>query len=52
MMFRETEVMSLACDWLLTEKGRRLARVSVINFFGNVVLETLVKPWAKVTNYY
>lgn len=36
---------------MLTKKGDRLARVSIVNFFGNVVLDTLVKPWSKVIDY-
>ena len=43
--------MSLDCERILTKKGDRLARVSIINFYGNVVFDTLVKPWAKVTDY-
>lgn len=27
-----------------TDKGERLARVSIVNFYGNVVFDTLVKP--------
>ena len=36
---------------MLTKKGDRLARISIVNFYGNVILDTLVKPWAKVTDY-
>jgi hypothetical protein len=35
----------------LTQKGDRLARVSIVNYYGNVVFDTLVKPWAKVADY-
>lgn len=39
------------CERILTKKGDRLARISIVNFYGNIVLDTLVKPWAKVTDY-
>ena len=39
------------CERILTKKGDRLARISIVNFYGNVVFDTLVKPWAKVTDY-
>jgi RNA exonuclease 4 len=29
---------------VLTDKGERLARVSIVNFYGNIVFDTLVKP--------
>jgi RNA exonuclease 4 len=51
LVFRETKILSLDCERILTKKGDRLARVSIINFYGNVVFDTLVKPWAKVTDY-
>ena len=34
----------------MTTKGERLVRVSVVNFFGNIVLDTVIKPWGKVTD--
>ena len=43
--------MALDCERVLTKKGERLARVSIVNFYGNVVLDTLVKPWSKVIDY-
>ena len=36
---------------MLTKKGERLARISIVNFYGNVVFDTLVKPWSKVVDY-
>ena len=32
------------CERVLTDKGERLARVSIVNFYGNIVFDTLVKP--------
>ena len=49
--YRETEILAIDCERILTQKGDRLSRVSVVNFFGNVVFDTLVKPWAKVVDY-
>lgn len=43
--------MAIDCERILTQKGDRLARVSIVNYFGNVVFDTLVKPWAKVVDY-
>ncbi len=43
--------MALDCERILTKKGDRLARISIVNFYGNIVFDTLVKPWAKVTDY-
>ena len=28
----------------MTDKGEKLARVSIVNFYGNIVFDTLVKP--------
>lgn len=39
------------CERIETKKGDRLARISIVNFYGNIVFDTLVKPWAKVTDY-
>jgi len=36
--------LSLDCERVLTDKGERLARVSIVNFYGNIVFDTLVKP--------
>ena len=36
--------MALDCERVLTDKGERLARVSIVNFYGNIVFDTLVKP--------
>lgn len=36
----------------MTEKGARVVRISIVNFYGNIILDTLIKPWAKVTDYY
>jgi RNA exonuclease 4 len=48
---KETKILALDCERILTKKGDRLARISIVNFYGNVVFDTLVKPWAKVTDY-
>lgn len=37
-------MLALDCERVLTDKGEMLARVSVVNFYGNVVFDTLVKP--------
>jgi hypothetical protein len=36
---------------VLTQKGERVVRITIVNFFGNLVLDTLVKPWGKVLDY-
>merc|ERR1719321_1431465 len=41
---KETQVLALDCERVLTDKGEMLARVSVVNFYGNIVFDTLVKP--------
>jgi DNA polymerase III epsilon subunit-like protein len=41
---KETQVLALDCERILTEQGERLARVSIVNFYGNIVFDTLVKP--------
>ena len=51
LMLRETKILALDCERILTKKGDRLARVSVVNFYGNIVFDTLIKPWAKVEDY-
>ena len=48
---RETKILALDCERILTKKGDRLARVSIVNFYGNIVFDTLIKPWAKVEDY-
>jgi hypothetical protein len=37
-------VLALDCERVKTNKGERLARVSIVNFYGNIVFDTLVKP--------
>jgi hypothetical protein len=49
--FRETEVLALDCERILTEHGECLARVSIVNYYGNVVFDTLVRPISKVYDY-
>lgn len=34
----------------MTTKGERLVRICVVNFYGNIVLDTLIKPWGKISN--
>lgn len=48
---KETKILAIDCERIQTKKGDRLARISIVNFYGNVVFDTLVKPWAKVTDY-
>ena len=48
---RETTVLALDCERILTKKGERVARVSIVNYYGNVVFDTLVKPWSEVYDY-
>ena len=48
---RETELLSLDVQRVLTQKGERVVRITTVNFFGNIVLDTLVKPWGKVLDY-
>ena len=43
-MYRETQVLAIDCERILTEEGDKLARVSIVNFYGNIVFDTLVKP--------
>ncbi len=43
--------MALDCERILTKKGERLARVSIVNYYGNIVFDTLVKPWCSVFDY-
>lgn len=39
------------CERVLTKKGERLARITIVNYYGNIVLDTLVKPWCKVLDF-
>lgn len=41
---KETQVLALDCERILTDRGEKLARVSIVNFYGNIVFDTLVKP--------
>lgn len=41
---KETQVLALDCERVLTKNGERLARVSIVNYYGNVVFDTLVQP--------
>ena len=43
--------MSLDSERILTAKGERIARISIVNFYGNIVFDTLVKSWAKVIDF-
>ena len=48
---RKTNILAMDCERVLTKKGERLARISIVNFYGNVVFDTLVKPWSTVLDY-
>ena len=37
-------MLALDCERIKTREGERLARVSIVNFYGNIVFDTLVKP--------
>ena len=37
-------MLALDCERIKTQEGERLARVSIVNFYGNIVFDTLVKP--------
>ena len=41
---KETQVLALDVERILTAEGEKLARVSIVNFYGNIVFDTLVKP--------
>jgi DNA polymerase III epsilon subunit-like protein len=41
---KETQVLALDCERIKTTEGERLARVSIVNYYGNIVFDTLVKP--------
>ena len=49
-MFRESKIVSLSCQHVKTNKGDRIVRICIVNFFGNIVLDTLIKPWSAVTD--
>ena len=40
--------MAVDCITFPTVKGPRIVRVSVVNFYGNIVLDTLVKPYSQL----
>lgn len=42
---------TLDCEMVQTRKGRKVGRVSLIDFEGDVVLDEYVKPYAYITNY-
>lgn len=44
-------MLALDCERILTSHGERLARVSIVNYYGNVVFDTLVKPGTTVCDY-
>ena len=50
-MYRETNYLAIDMHRVLTSKGERVARISIVNFYGNIVLDTLVKPWSKVLDH-
>lgn len=37
-------MLALDCERILTDEGEKLARVSIVNYYGNIVFDTLVKP--------
>ncbi len=39
------------CKYIMTEFGKFVARITIINFYGNIVLDTLINPNIKVTDY-
>lgn len=48
---KETKILSFKSERVLTNKGERIARISIVNFYGNIVFDTLIKPWSKVVDY-
>ena len=49
--FSLTKIISIDCERVLTVKGEQVCRVSVVNYFGNVVLDTLIQPSRVVMDY-
>jgi RNA exonuclease 1 len=44
-------IFALDCEFCEAECGKVLTRVSIVNFQGEVVLDTYVKPKEEITNY-
>lgn len=44
-------MLALDCERIFTKNGERLARVSIVNYYGNVVFDTLVRPTCEVFDY-
>ena len=51
-LYRETELLAIDCKSVVTNEGERLARVSIVNFYGNIVFDTVVKPVDSHTSKY
>ena len=48
----DTEIIGLDCEMVEVEGGvDALARISIINYYGQVLLDTFVLPQRKITDY-
>ena len=45
------KIVSIDCEMVMTVKGKELARVTVLDFDYNVILDELVKPEFEVIDY-
>ena len=48
---RSGKVYALDCEMVITTRGKELARVTMLDFGGEVVFEELVKPGATIVDY-
>jgi len=47
-----TPIMALDCEMVIVDRTNlELARCSIVNYYGNVLLDTYIKPVGRITNY-
>lgn len=45
------KILALDCEMVSTNQGLELARVTIINFNGTIIIDELVKPRNPIINY-
>ena len=48
---RKYALLSIDCEMVGTIKGQELARISIVDIYGNIIYDKYIKPYGKIINY-